>query len=303
MTVAAVIFDLDGVLLDSEPVWNEARESLTRDSGGRWSPGAVRDMMGMSSPEWSRYMHDELGVPLAPDEISRDVVAGVRERYAAGLPLIDGAVEAVRRAGGPLAARAGVVGQPGDHRPRARAERARAAVRGERVVGGGGRGQAGAGRLPRGRLAARRAARRRRRGGGLHERAALGAGGGHGRDRDPEPRLPAGARGAGGGRPRAGVPARAHARWPSSGSATEPRYERRRLPARRGQHAARQRLRLGRPAPHLLEAFGEEREERYWTYLRGAALRARLRRLPRRAPALSRSRTRTRPACCRCRAT
>ncbi len=96
MTIAAVIFDLDGVLLDSEPVWNEARETLTRDSGGRWSPEAVRDMMGMSSPEWSRYMHDELGVPLAPEEISRDVVARVRERYGAGLPLIEGAVDAVR---------------------------------------------------------------------------------------------------------------------------------------------------------------------------------------------------------------
>jgi HAD superfamily hydrolase (TIGR01509 family) len=96
MAVAAVIFDLDGVLVDSEPVWNEARESLTRDSGGRWSPEAVRDMMGMSSPEWSRYMHDELGVSPAPEEISRDVVARVRERYAAGLPLIDGAVDAVR---------------------------------------------------------------------------------------------------------------------------------------------------------------------------------------------------------------
>jgi HAD superfamily hydrolase (TIGR01509 family) len=96
MTVAAVIFDLDGVLLDSEPVWNEARESLTRESGGRWSAQAVRDMMGMSSLEWSRYMHDELAVPLASPEISREVVRRVSDRYADGLPLIDGAVGSVR---------------------------------------------------------------------------------------------------------------------------------------------------------------------------------------------------------------
>ena len=97
MTVEAVIFDLDGVLVDSEQVWDEVRERLARELGGRWHPGAQRDMMGMSSIEWSRYMSDELGVPLSPEEVSADVVRRVEERYRRELPLLPGAAEAVRR--------------------------------------------------------------------------------------------------------------------------------------------------------------------------------------------------------------
>jgi HAD superfamily hydrolase (TIGR01509 family) len=97
MAVDAVIFDLDGVLVDSEQVWGATREELTRELGGRWHPGALRAMMGMSSLEWSRYMHDELGVRLPPAEISREVVRRVGESYARRLPLIDGAVDAVQR--------------------------------------------------------------------------------------------------------------------------------------------------------------------------------------------------------------
>jgi HAD superfamily hydrolase (TIGR01509 family) len=92
----AVIFDLDGVLVDSEQLWDRAREELTRACGGNWRSDATRAMMGMSSREWSRYMHDELGVPLAPDEISRDVVRRMQQLYRDGLPLLPGASDAVR---------------------------------------------------------------------------------------------------------------------------------------------------------------------------------------------------------------
>ena len=95
-TVAAVIFDLDGVLVDSEAVWGEIRERFTQESGGRWHEGALREMMGMSSVEWSRYMHDELEVPLPPEEINRQVVDRVAEGYRERVPLLPGAVESVR---------------------------------------------------------------------------------------------------------------------------------------------------------------------------------------------------------------
>jgi HAD superfamily hydrolase (TIGR01509 family) len=94
--VAAVVFDLDGVLVDSEQVWDEVRQAYVRDAGGRWAPGATEAMMGMSSPEWSRYLRDRLGVDREPDEIAREVAARVIDTYAAHLPLLPHATEVVR---------------------------------------------------------------------------------------------------------------------------------------------------------------------------------------------------------------
>jgi HAD superfamily hydrolase (TIGR01509 family) len=95
----AVVFDLDGLLLDTEQVWDEVREAITRERGGRWHERAQADMMGMSSKEWSRYMHDRLGLREPPDELNRIVVEEMQRRYREGLPLVDGAAEAVRRIG------------------------------------------------------------------------------------------------------------------------------------------------------------------------------------------------------------
>jgi HAD superfamily hydrolase (TIGR01509 family) len=95
--IDAVVFDLDGVLLDSEQLWDEAREELARERGGRWHEGAQRDMMGMSSTEWSRYMHDVIGLREPPEEISAEVVRRMERRYRKRLPLLPGAVEAVER--------------------------------------------------------------------------------------------------------------------------------------------------------------------------------------------------------------
>jgi HAD superfamily hydrolase (TIGR01509 family) len=102
---AAVVFDLDGVLLDSEQRWNAAKADLVADAGGRWRDEAPQVMMGMSSPEWAAYLRDELGVGLDLDEISRDVVRRMQEGYERKLPLLPGAVECVQalRARWPLA--------------------------------------------------------------------------------------------------------------------------------------------------------------------------------------------------------
>jgi HAD superfamily hydrolase (TIGR01509 family) len=92
----AVIFDLDGVLLESEQVWSAEKRELTLERGGVWSAAAEREMLGMSSTEWSRYMHEQLRVPIEPSEISAAVVELVARRYREQLPLIDGADGAVR---------------------------------------------------------------------------------------------------------------------------------------------------------------------------------------------------------------
>jgi HAD superfamily hydrolase (TIGR01509 family) len=95
--IDGVVFDLDGVLLDSEQVWDSVREELVRERGGRWHANAQQDMMGMSSLEWSRYMHDELGLSDPPEEISAEVVRRLESRYREHLPVLPGAREAVER--------------------------------------------------------------------------------------------------------------------------------------------------------------------------------------------------------------
>ena len=95
--IEAFVFDLDGVLVDSEQLWDEVREQLARERGGRWHERAQADMMGMSSREWSRYMHDVIGLPESPEEINAEVVRRLLARYDVELPLLPGAVEAVER--------------------------------------------------------------------------------------------------------------------------------------------------------------------------------------------------------------
>ena len=96
----AVIFDLDGVLVDSEQRWNGAKEALVRETGGRWLEEAPTRMMGMSSPEWSVYLRDDLGVAMEAAEINREVVRRMEEGYREELPLLPGADEAVRALAG-----------------------------------------------------------------------------------------------------------------------------------------------------------------------------------------------------------
>lgn len=93
----AVVFDMDGVIVDSEQVWDDVREQYARETGGAYSEQATRDMMGMSSVEWSRYMAETLGVPGTPEEINAAIVERMLARYGEEPPLITGAVDAVRR--------------------------------------------------------------------------------------------------------------------------------------------------------------------------------------------------------------
>jgi HAD superfamily hydrolase (TIGR01509 family) len=95
--IEVVVFDLDGVIIDSEELWDEVREGFAHERGGRWSAQAQADMMGMSSTEWSRYLHEVVGLPEPPEEINREVVERMLGRYSEHLPLIDGAVDAVKR--------------------------------------------------------------------------------------------------------------------------------------------------------------------------------------------------------------
>ena len=95
--IEAVIFDLDGLLIDSEQVWDDIRREFVAERGGHWRDSAQRDMMGMSSNEWSRYVREELGVDVSAQEISREVAGRVDASYRRHIPLLPGAREAVER--------------------------------------------------------------------------------------------------------------------------------------------------------------------------------------------------------------
>jgi HAD superfamily hydrolase (TIGR01509 family) len=95
--IDAVVFDLDGVLVQSEEIWDDVRATYVRERGGRYDDDIQRAMMGMSSPEWSRFLHDSAGVSDEPAAINDEVVRRMLAAYRRHLPTIDGAVDAVRR--------------------------------------------------------------------------------------------------------------------------------------------------------------------------------------------------------------
>ena len=94
MDPAAIVFDLDGVLVDSEQVWDEIRRGVVADRGGRWRDDATRAMQGMSTPEWSAYLSGPLGARGSAEELAGAVIAAMADRYRAAVPLLPGAVDA-----------------------------------------------------------------------------------------------------------------------------------------------------------------------------------------------------------------
>lgn len=99
MTIEAVVFDLDGVIIDTEEVWEDVRRGYVAGYGKQFLPDSQTRMMGMSTPEWSRHLSDEVGVPRTPEQVATDVLGRMAERYSEALPLIPGAVDCVRRLG------------------------------------------------------------------------------------------------------------------------------------------------------------------------------------------------------------
>jgi HAD superfamily hydrolase (TIGR01509 family) len=94
--VKTIIFDMDGVIVDSDEAWASTRRAVAERHGGRWHDGAERAMQGVSTAEWIDYMVGDLGVDLAPDDLREHVVAELQRRYRDHPPLLPGAVETVR---------------------------------------------------------------------------------------------------------------------------------------------------------------------------------------------------------------
>jgi HAD superfamily hydrolase (TIGR01509 family) len=95
MPVSAIVLDLDGVVVDTEEVWDRERRAYADAHGGTWTGKATRQMQGMSSAEWAAYLRDELGARGEIGEISAAVAAGVVAEIERELPLLPGAIRAV----------------------------------------------------------------------------------------------------------------------------------------------------------------------------------------------------------------
>jgi len=94
--VEAVIFDLDGVLVDSETTWDEVRRAVVHEFHGTWRDESTRAMQGMSTPEWAAYLAHDLGVQLRPADVAQVVIERMARRYAEKPPIIPGAPDVVR---------------------------------------------------------------------------------------------------------------------------------------------------------------------------------------------------------------
>ncbi|WP_432559505.1 HAD family hydrolase [Granulicoccus sp. GXG6511] len=99
-TFEAFVFDMDGVLTDTESLWDEVRRGLAADAGLAWPEEATDAMMGMSTPEWSAYLVDTVGLPGPPERAATEVIDAMAARYHEQLPTLPGAVAAVRRIAG-----------------------------------------------------------------------------------------------------------------------------------------------------------------------------------------------------------
>jgi len=97
MSARWVIFDLDGTLIESEQIWRDVRRAFVIEHGGHWVDGAQEQMIGMRTNEWAAYMHDGLGVPVAPQTIADRVVHTVAKAVARAVPILPGAPEALER--------------------------------------------------------------------------------------------------------------------------------------------------------------------------------------------------------------
>lgn len=97
MPIEAVVFDMEGILMDSEPYWKVAREGFARDIHKPWSMDDQRACMGRNTVEWAQVMKDRIALDWSLDDIINDVIGRVLAQYDERLPLREGAMGAVER--------------------------------------------------------------------------------------------------------------------------------------------------------------------------------------------------------------
>ena len=96
MPIEAVVFDMDGVLVDSEVYWEQSRVEFARDRGKVWTGALQRLAMGRSTIGWATVMRENLGLSESTDDIIAEMKARVIAQYEECMPTRTGALESVR---------------------------------------------------------------------------------------------------------------------------------------------------------------------------------------------------------------
>jgi len=100
ISIQAVLFDLDGVLIDSEPIWERIRRDFAERLGGTWTNEIQQRMMGVRTADWSRALSEIVGGKVPPESAAEQVIAALAEAYLHEPPVILGAADAVRALAG-----------------------------------------------------------------------------------------------------------------------------------------------------------------------------------------------------------
>lgn len=100
MSIDTIVFDMDGVIVDTEEIWNEVRHDFAVNHGGTWKRELDQPkVMGANSQQWAVSLRENNGVDLPVEEILRGIIDGLKERFGRELPVIEGAPEAIARLG------------------------------------------------------------------------------------------------------------------------------------------------------------------------------------------------------------
>jgi HAD superfamily hydrolase (TIGR01509 family) len=89
----AVLWDMDGTLVDTEPYWIESEYALVAAHGGSWSHEHALNLVGSDLLDSGRYIREHAGIDVEPDRIVQELLDGVVARLEGGVPWQPGAVE------------------------------------------------------------------------------------------------------------------------------------------------------------------------------------------------------------------
>ena len=94
--IEAIVWDMDGLLIDSEPVWNMARKQMAAAHGMHdWNQQDHFNVMGTSTDEWVSYMIKRIGLPMTPTEVETAMIDHMAAIYQNEIPFLPDAVEKI----------------------------------------------------------------------------------------------------------------------------------------------------------------------------------------------------------------